>query len=419
MSTDPTLFGLPVDTAEMVAVLKAHTKLAQTLGACGFAVCLWDNLAYLHQEYRLVWQSKWTPLKAAYLYTRYITIVAGIVYFVGFFATWDQGGCNKYVKAMPVIGILPLLGATSVLLTRAYNLWDNNKAILVFMLFLTVIQGAIQIAIGISQTQSIALYPGYVSSCCPTSSSTLYILYWIAPALVHAFIMIFTMVRAWEVLTVKNPHATGGQKLWAIVVTRYGQIFPMLMIVIEIFQIIYYVAVNGTLKVISASLSTFLISVLACQMVLTMRLTTKAGLEGTSLGSTNGTGGTGSGSHPHALGSNIGKLTGPGGIQAFVTSHHQVEKEEELDFERQNSQISGNKGAGEYMPTAHYSAARRQSGIVVETRRVALPGNDNGKNEDEIVLDEKEKDSYIDTESAPDEDRSVGRTRGAVANQRW
>lgn len=34
-----------------------NVKLAQTLGACGFAVCLWDTLAYLHIEYNVVWVS--------------------------------------------------------------------------------------------------------------------------------------------------------------------------------------------------------------------------------------------------------------------------------------------------------------------------------------------------------------------------
>lgn len=37
---------------------RENVKLAQTLGACGFAVCLWDTLAYLHIEYRVVWVSR-------------------------------------------------------------------------------------------------------------------------------------------------------------------------------------------------------------------------------------------------------------------------------------------------------------------------------------------------------------------------
>lgn len=38
-----------------ILTLRNNVKLAQTLGACGFAVCLWDTLAYLHIEYGVVW----------------------------------------------------------------------------------------------------------------------------------------------------------------------------------------------------------------------------------------------------------------------------------------------------------------------------------------------------------------------------
>jgi hypothetical protein len=45
----------------------------------------WDTLAYLQIEYRIVWLAKASSLKFAYLYTRYITLLTGILFFIGFF----------------------------------------------------------------------------------------------------------------------------------------------------------------------------------------------------------------------------------------------------------------------------------------------------------------------------------------------
>lgn len=122
---------------------------------------------------------------------------------------------------------------------------------LAFMTFLAISQTAVAICIGISQTHAIPIYPGYVDACVPTSDSNLYVLYWVLPLLVHTFITVFTMVRAYEIIGLKQPSSTVGQKAWAVVVSKYGQIFPLMIITIEIFQVAFYVSTTGTLKAVS------------------------------------------------------------------------------------------------------------------------------------------------------------------------
>ena len=241
---------------------------------------------------------------------------------------------------------------------------------LAFMLFMGIAQTAVTICIGISQTHSIPIYPGYVDGCFAAADSGLYIVYWIVPLLVHSFITVFTVVRAYEVIGLKNPSSTVWQRMWQVFTSKYGQVFPLLIIFVEIFQVAFYVSTEDTLRAVTAPLSIFLVAVLSCQMVLTMRLTTKAGLAGTSFSTSKA---TDSGFSRQQ--GNIGKLTGPGGIQAFVASTHSYDKED-LDATPTSPEVHAQNvraRADPIIPSARSPAVTQQRS---QDRRAvnALPG---------------------------------------------
>ncbi|KAK9899743.1 hypothetical protein P389DRAFT_3477 [Cystobasidium minutum MCA 4210] len=321
--------GLSPKAAALVAEIKENVKLAQTLGACGFAVCLWDTLAYLHIEYRVVWllqppqKAEWSFMKASYLFTRYITLVTGILYFIGFFATFSASSCSNIVKAFPAVGTLPLLGCTLMLTARAYKLWDSNKLLLGAMLLLATAQIIGQITVAVLQTVPVPIGNG-VKTCVPTTKGTIFVLYWILPAVAHFFLALFTFIKAWR-LTSEDSSPSIASRIWSTVFSRYGLIFPICIVLVEFTQIIFYLVADEMQRAILSPLSGFLITVLACQMVLIYRLTSKSGMAGFSSSTGNFH------SNPlHSKGSQsaslptFGRL---GGVQAFVTSHQAIDDE--------------------------------------------------------------------------------------------
>lgn len=156
-------------------------------------------------------------------------------------------------------------------------------------------------------------------------------------------------------------------------------------------------------------------------MVLTMRLTTKAGLAGTTFQSSHPTASGGSQPPNNGLTSNISKLSGPSGIQAFITSHATSDKEE-LDFESADSHSPRKNADGtlraQYMPSARdAAAANRISGI--QAQRIAMMEY-NTADRGTATVNEKDKDSFLDTDSEKATSNSERReVRSGVTGQGW
>lgn len=129
------------------------------------------------------------------------------------------------------------------------------------MLFFSVVQFVGQLAVALVQTIPVPVGNG-VKACVPTTKSEVFIIYWILPTACHFLITIFTFIKAWE-LAAMNTIASGGNhtsmasRIWNVVFSRYGLVFPICFVVVETVQIIFYLVADDMQRAVSLSLFSY------------------------------------------------------------------------------------------------------------------------------------------------------------------
>lgn len=116
------------------------------------------------------------------------------------------------------------------------------------MLFFSLVQFVGQLAVALVQTVPVPLGNG-VKACVPTTKSTVFIIYWLLPAASHAFIAIFTFIKAWDLAAVNNGSSGAStmaplSRIYQVVFSRFGLVFPITIVIVEITQIIFYVVAD-------------------------------------------------------------------------------------------------------------------------------------------------------------------------------
>lgn len=129
-------------------------------------------------------------------------------------------------------------------------MWDRSTTMAVVLAAFGLAQQAGTLAVALTQTTAAPIFATQ-AACIPASEGKGYVLYWIFPALSHTVITILTVIRSWELVQAKHSGYSGGERLSALLVTRYGQLFPIGIIAIEVFQIIFYLAADEMLRAVS------------------------------------------------------------------------------------------------------------------------------------------------------------------------
>lgn len=117
------------------------------------------------------------------------------------------------------------------------------------MLFLAVTQEVGQLAIAIVQTVPVPVGNG-VKACVPTTKGAVFVIYWIFPAITHIFLTIFTLIKAWK-MSGNIAGTSVPSRIWSVVFSRYGLIFPICIVLVEITQIIFYLVADDMQRAVS------------------------------------------------------------------------------------------------------------------------------------------------------------------------
>jgi len=99
---------------------------------------LWDHLATLPDEVRLIWPSRWEYSKIAFLYNRYA--VEAYLLYVAYALSGISGGitdkfCKAYVIFISLFAFVSMAMANLLILFRVYTLYDHRRQVMVLMVF--------------------------------------------------------------------------------------------------------------------------------------------------------------------------------------------------------------------------------------------------------------------------------------------
>lgn len=117
------------------------------------------------------------------------------------------------------------------------------------MLLLATAQIIGQITVAVLQTVPVPIGNG-VKTCVPTTKGTIFVLYWILPAVAHFFLALFTFIKAWR-LTSEDSSPSIASRIWSTVFSRYGLIFPICIVLVEFTQIIFYLVADEMQRAVS------------------------------------------------------------------------------------------------------------------------------------------------------------------------
>jgi len=168
------------------------------LTLAGLVVCVWDTVLTFPQELDLVWRTRLTVPKIAYLINKYA--VCG---FLGFFFSnmTSQGDttmtrCASSMFVLAVVGVVSIALANGLVLLRVYVLWGRRRVIGIALVGGYAVTYALVLAFVILSAQSLhdnASYNSEFESCVVAKNPRLLVGVW-APILandIYAFALIF------------------------------------------------------------------------------------------------------------------------------------------------------------------------------------------------------------------------------------
>ncbi|KAF7297000.1 hypothetical protein MIND_00932300 [Mycena indigotica] len=244
--------------------LRADIQVVFYIKVAFLALLIYDTVLQLNEEYLHIWRSRWTIIKALYLWTRYGTFVGATAPLIhallkGFFVCDEV---TMFTTAFSLFGI----GITQlILMIRTYTLYQRSKSLLLFFGLMWFTIAALALWTGLRWVHSFndieALGPDLAVTCYVSTPRTTYFAKFASWALLASETTIF-LLTLWKVCH-KFPDKTGMlQSLHRDGVWFYPAILPFTVASL----ICLYVAPSGLREVFDTPVQV-MHSILVCRLI--------------------------------------------------------------------------------------------------------------------------------------------------------
>ncbi|KAJ7671220.1 hypothetical protein B0H17DRAFT_1162112 [Mycena rosella] len=241
-------------------VVNAAQQLIPTTGTT--SVLIWDWLSCLPQEWRTIWKSKasWSPIKILYCVVRYYTLVV----LVGFFASWSESSCARYVRVLPGIAVLIDLSIELI-----YALYGCDRKIGMFLVALIAGFLGVMIAVPILAFDYTRL-PSWPGPCIVTGKPSIagpkfIIAFYAAPMTLD---MVMTAMTVYKVI---QQNRNGGSSSLMNRIVRDGLLYFFAITSLNMINVIFFIQGDTLIEAINAPMSIQISSVLCCRLILNLR----------------------------------------------------------------------------------------------------------------------------------------------------
>ncbi|KAI0055598.1 hypothetical protein BV25DRAFT_1921699 [Artomyces pyxidatus] len=135
--------GLPLEVVQIAVEMLTSITASRYCIASAYSVVVYDWLTSLDQEIAYISKARWSPVKGAYIFCRYWTLI--VVPFLVWGCIFDHNmeTCQKYVHAL-YASLPPItISAQFILMMRAYAFCGRRRSVFVVLstglLFLTAV----------------------------------------------------------------------------------------------------------------------------------------------------------------------------------------------------------------------------------------------------------------------------------------
>ncbi|KAL1757277.1 hypothetical protein FB107DRAFT_259942 [Schizophyllum commune] len=232
------------------------------------AVVVWDWIISLGREYRFIWKTHWTPVKAAYLFCRY-WVIAVVPYLLFCFVTnHTKETCERIYKIPVALAMWNQVGSESILLIRTYAFFNRNTYILIFLITSMAGVAAYQLYVDTTQMLLLPFIDPDHGPCLPMSKPhSAHLLAGIAPLGFDTMVTFMTIIKA---IYIRKRNGGPNSRLIQTFI-REGVFYYIMISIANLVNGVFYLQPRQVMSAINIPLSVMMGPVLACRLILDLR----------------------------------------------------------------------------------------------------------------------------------------------------
>ncbi|KAI0094105.1 hypothetical protein BDY19DRAFT_989608 [Irpex rosettiformis] len=243
-----------------------------SLASC--VMLFYDMFLTFGDEVERIWMQPFTGATVLWFMNRYITPLAYIIITVSFHdPNWGPEACERYVRFPEIIKIFTATAVGIIFILRLYAIWGRSRIILVCFSVLLALEIAVKIW---SFTGGIRLHLpsaeegliGCILTGNPASNRVMFT--WVAELAFDSAVF-FTMLYKTILLFNRMPRSTRASSILQVLL-RDGVVYFAVIFVSNLVTVLIYVLAIPDLKVINASFSTLITTLMVSRLMLNLRL---------------------------------------------------------------------------------------------------------------------------------------------------
>ncbi|GAA6061405.1 hypothetical protein JCM10212_004463 [Sporobolomyces blumeae] len=257
-----------------LAAADAHIQLEKEIMIAFLALLVWDHLATMPAEWRLMWKrQKWTLVRVSFFLNRYWVLWATMFNTVYYLGDISDRLCTRTSWILRANIIALFLFTDSILLIRVYAIFEKSKPVLVSLLALLTVEMVMMITSSFF-FRPYTLPPGadiFLSMKGCTSLpdfdklQLVSILFWLPSLVFNTAVLVLTVCRSWTV------ERRCGKVPVLTAMRTSGTLYFAVVVVANCVSLGFSSQTNISLQFIGNSPSTILTSIMCSRLVLSLR----------------------------------------------------------------------------------------------------------------------------------------------------
>ncbi|KAI0685273.1 hypothetical protein C8T65DRAFT_701627 [Cerioporus squamosus] len=254
-------------TPAQLATAAEHLLAAKLFSLASCVMLFYDIAITFGDEVERIWKQRFTGATVLWFFNRYLSPLGYIVIIVSFNdPSWSKAACQRYVLYPEILKIFTATAVGLIFILRLYSIYSKSKIVLYGFSALLVLELAIKIW-AFTDGIMLQLPPGFVG-CILTGKSSpgdRIIYTWVAELVFDSAVFFATLYRTLQLYR----RTIIGEALSLItVIMRDGIMYFGAIFVSNLVTVLIFI---NDLKVINASFSTLITSLMVSRLMLNLR----------------------------------------------------------------------------------------------------------------------------------------------------
>ncbi|KAL4253687.1 hypothetical protein ABKN59_003728 [Abortiporus biennis] len=246
-----------------------HLMAAKMFSLASCVMLFYDIVLTFGDEVERIWKQRFTGATILWFLNRYLSPLGYIVIIVSFHSRWPVSVCNRYVLYPEILKIFTAFTIGVIFILRLYAIYSRNRIILITFTILLFAELAVKIY---AFTDGVRLdLPPEFDGCILTgrdADGKRIVYTWVAELIFDTSVFFATLYRT---VSLYRSSELGPSSNLIRVIMRDGVVYFGVIFVSNLVTVLIFVAAPPDLKVVNASFSTLVTSLMVSRLMLNLR----------------------------------------------------------------------------------------------------------------------------------------------------